>query len=289
MEHARSPTPPMPAELRAGYVPRMRVLSEASAKENTAESASAERRTAAAGQRSAAAAEERAGGGRGQRVAAVDLLLKDAAAERGLAYCEMVLVRDCDGALQVGLDRLTGLCKEARITTAQVEAHATEIGVQETLTRDQIKGLGKFAQFMHLAEKLQIVQFEGELAGRTLLGYEVIRVASQAEWQRVIEATCGFGKYFRARSTVYEMLLKFGFGGQRDCALPTDAVHSGKSTFHKERVLLCCSKLTFDEVKMRRNLKRYTNSQTKMCGREKTRDGLCMLLAAAYEERFGRD
>ena len=280
----------MPAELRAGYAATLRVLSEAAFNARPAESGCLERRSAAAaGERAAAAAGQRSAAATKQRVAAEDVAVQAAAEERGLAYCEMVLILACDRVLQAGLDPLTGLCKAARISTAQIEAHAREIGVQEALTRDQVKKIGKFAQFMGLAEKLQIIQFEGGMPGRTLLGHQTIRVVLQAEWQALIEATCGLGEYFRAKSTVYEMLLKFGFGGQRDCEIRADAVHTGKSTFHKDRVLLYCSKLTFDEEKMHRNLKRYTNSQTKMCGRGKTRDGLCMLLAAAYEERFGRD
>ena len=244
---ARSPTPEMPAELRAGYVPYV-----------------------------PAALQTAAGGGR-QRTVAKDPLVEAAAQERELAYGEMLLVNAFEAVLHVGLEHLTPLCKEARISTQQIETHADEIGVEETLTKEQITGLGKFAQFMTLAEKLQIIKFEAEMPGRTLLGYQVISIEAKAEWRALLYACCGLGKFFRAMSTVYETLLKFGYTAPRNSVVPADAGHVKK----KDRALLFSDTFTFDEERVHSNLKRYTNSQMRMQPPAKPRDRLDVLLEAA--------
>ena len=241
---ARSPTPPMPAELRAGYVP---------------------------------AAPQSAAGASRQRTVDFDPLLEAAAEERELEYLEMVLISAFDEALHVGLDHLTPLCKEARISPQRIETHADEIGVEETLTKEQIHGLSKFVQFMTLAQKLEIIQFEGDLPKRTVLGYQVIRIQAKAEWQALVKATCGLGKFFRATSFVYETLLKFGYKAARNSKLPADAVDVNK----KDRTLLFSGAFTFDMHRLSSNLPRYTNSQMKMLRPANPRDGLDVLLEAA--------
>jgi hypothetical protein len=182
-----------------------------------------------------------------------------------------------------GLGRTAALCREAGVTKAQIESHAKDIGVMQQLRPDMVQNLVKFVQFMHLLAKLEVIKFEYGKEGRTLLGYEMISVLRNSDWRGVIEATCGKDNYFRAKSTVYEMLLKFGFGGHRDLPLPEDMESTGKSTEHKDHVLLYCSTFFFDEVKLGRNLKRYTNSQTKVWGKAQRRNGLSVLLAAAKE------
>jgi len=254
-EQTRSATPPMPEELRFGWRCMLTGTAEVQDGEKDGEN----------GRRSAAAAMDME-----------DLLVSAVAVERGLSEWEGMLIGACDRAAKGGLERTAALCKAARITTAQIEAHCKEIGVQKKLTREQAQKVERFVQLMGLLEKMGVLQFEGEVAGRTLLGYDMISVMRQAEWQAAIEATCGAGKCFRAKSTVYEMLLKFGLGGHRDVALPKDTVLSGKSTEHKDHVLLCSSTFVFDEAKLARNVKRYTNSQTRMPCK-----GLCELLAAA--------
>ena len=230
---------PMPAELRAGYVP--------------------------------------SAGGSKQRTHDMDPLVEAVAKECGLAYSEMVLVNAFEDVLQLGLEQLTPLCKEARISAEQIETHADEIGIKEKLTREQVKGLCKFVQFMTLTEKVYIIKFDNKMPGRSVLGYSKISIEVKAEWQALLEATCGPGKFFRAMSTVYETLLKFGFVGQRNGELPADAVDMDK----KCRVLKHCSCLVFSEERMRSNLRRYTNSQMKMQPPAKPRDGLDVLLEAA--------
>ena len=287
-ERTRSPTPPMPEELRFGSSVRVCVL------ENGQRSAAAGLAGSSVRAHTLPATLEVRGGekdgekdgekGRRSAAAAIDiedLLVSAAVMQWGLSEWEGMLIRGCDRALDAGPERTAALCKEARISTAQIEAHAKEIGVRKKLTRDQVKKVNNFVQFMQLLEKMEIIQFEGEVAGRTLLGYDMISVMRQAEWQAAIEATCGFGNCFRAKSTIYEMLLKFGFGGHRDHALPEDAVVLDNSTEKKANVLLYSSTFFFDEAKLGRNLKRYTNSQTRA---QPARDGLCALLAAAERE-----
>lgn len=218
------------------------------------------------------------------------VVAKGGVAKDQLSFWEVMLVRSCHRVLGSGLGHTAALCREARVTHGQIELHAREIGVQQKLRPDMLQNLVKFVQFMHLLEKLGVVKFEGSLPGRSVLGHDMISIVWNSKWQAVLEEICGWDKYFRAKSTVYEMLLKFGFGGHRDLPFPENMVFTGKSTEHKEHVLLYCSTFMFDEVKLGRNLKRYTNKQTKQtkgCGGVNGRgvwngrDGLCVLLAAA--------
>jgi len=227
----------------------------------------------------------------GEKVSVVETVVAKADVARDqLSYWEKTLVRSCHRVLGSGLGHTAAMCREARVTYGQIELHAREIGVQQKLRPDMLQNLVKFVQFMHLLEKLGVVKFEGSLPGRSVLGHDMISIVWNSKWQAVLEEICGWDKYFRAKSTVYEMLLKFGFGGHRDLPFPEDMVFTGKSTEHKEHVLLYCSTFMFDEVKLGRNLKRYTNKQTKQttgCGGVNGRgvwngrDGLCVLLAAA--------
>ena len=109
-ERDRSPTPPMPSELRSGYVP---------------------------------AALQTTAGGSKHRTVAKDPLVEATAEERELTG-EMVLINAFEDVLHVGLEHLTPLCKEARISQEQIKTHTDEIGVEETLTKEQITGLDKF-------------------------------------------------------------------------------------------------------------------------------------------------
>jgi hypothetical protein len=238
---SRSPTPPLPAELRPGYAPPPL----------PAAGASRTRRTV------------------------FDPLDRAAAEQRELKYDEMVLINAFEEALDVGFDHLTPLCKQARISISQIELHADEIDVAETLTRDQINSLRRFVQFMTLAQALQIITFEGELAGRSVLGYQRINIAAPAQWQAVLAATCGLGKYFQATSTVYETLAKFGYKGKANAHAPVSNVSK------KARVLLYSETFTFAEEKLASNLPRYTNSQMKMPRPARPHNGLDALFEAA--------
>jgi hypothetical protein len=205
----------------------------------------------------------------------MDPLVEAAAEERELKYCEMVLINAFEAVLHVGLEHLTPLCKEARISKEKIEKHADEIGVHETLSREQISGLRKFVQFMTLAKTLQIIQFEGELAGRTVLGYRLITIVAPAQWQAVLETTCGRAKYFPATSTVYETLNKFGYKGKAN--VPASAAYAN----NKARVLLYSEAFTFSQDKLTNNLPRNTNSQMKMPRPARPHHGLDALFEAA--------
>lgn len=291
----------MPEELRAGYAPTAPKKEGKRRASDNEEGAVKRQASANANEEGAVkrrASDNEEGGERAQqrvpqrvkqgRKAPVDAAVAAMATERGLTYCETMLMLACESVVHVGLDKLTGLCKKARVTPVQIEVHAREIGVQEILSCEMVKNLTKFVHFMHLAEKVQILQFEAKMAGRTLLGYQMIHISRQEAWQALIAATCGYGKYFRAKSTVYELLLKFGFGGNRDPeCVPAEGLRKGKSTDNKDRVVLYSRILFFDEEKLDRNVKRYTNSQSKEPASGGKCDGLGMLLAVAYEENFG--
>ena len=304
-QRTRSVTPPMPEELRFGYGLKDTVRPDAVA-EIGDKSADGGRSAPAVVIQSSGAGEERGGtlaakgkpsvGGEGRRSApaAAKMSMAEAVIEEAdfvkykLSFWEVMLVRACHRVLGSGLGYTAALCREAHVTVAQIEAHAKEIGVVQKLRPDMLQNLLKFVQFMHLLEKLKVIKFEYGKEGRTVLGYDMISIVENSQWRAVLEAICGKDKYFRAKSTVYEMLLKFGFGGQRDLPLPEDTVFTRKSTEHKDHVLLYCSAFFFDEVKLGRNLKRYTNSQTKVWGEVQVRDGLSVLLAAA-ENALGRE
>ena len=282
-QRARSVTPPMPEELRVGYGVAYTERPDAVA--NVCDKS-------ADGGRSAPAVVIQSSGAAEQRAMAGDVMVEADVVRDRLSYWDVMLVRACHRVLGSGLGHTAALCRDAYVTMPQIESHAREIGVVQTLRPDMVQNLQKFVQFIHLLEKLQVVKFEHAKPGRTLLGYEMISIVRISDWRAVLGETCGKGNYFRAKSTVYEMLLKFGFGGHRDLPLPEDMVVTGKSTQHKDHVLLYCSTFFFDEVKLGHNLKRYTNSQTKARGFGKTRDGVrdgMSVLLAAVENALGRE
>lgn len=198
------------------------------------------------------------------------MLFNGVAEKYELSTCERMLVHACVSALNADADgtaalceRTAALCTQARITRAQIQAHTEEIGVHTTLTSRQTTSVHRFAHFMQLLEKMEVIEFEDKMQGRTLLGYARMRVLQQEMWQAVIEAACGSGDrksltYFAAKSSIYEMMLKFGFGGK------IGAIEEGtvdrNSTEKKVNVLLNSSTFFFRNKTMVHNLKRYTNS-----------------------------
>ena len=123
---------------------------------------------------------------------------------------------------------------------------------------------------------MQGLGLEGELARRTVLGYRRINIAAPAQWQAVLAATCGRGKYFPATSTVYETLLKFGYEGKAN--VPASAT---VGVDKKARVLLYSETFAFAEEKLASNLPRYTNAQMKMPRPARPHTGMDALLEAA--------
>jgi hypothetical protein len=204
----------------------------------------------------------------------IEHMLVNVAEKYNLSTCERMLVDACVSALKGDAEGTAALCErtaarctQARITREDIQAHTDEIGVHTTLTSFQTMNVHKFAHFMQLLEKMEIIEFEGNIAGRTLLGYAKIRVMQQEKWQAVIEAACGAGnrkslKYFAAKSSIYDMMLKFGFGGKLHALLNGGVRKS--STEKKVNVLLNSRIFSFRQSTMAHNLKRYTNSNNRV-------------------------
>ena len=204
----------------------------------------------------------------------IENMLLDVAGKYNLSTCERMLVHACVFALKGDAEGTAALCERtaaqctlARITRAQIQAHTEEIGVRRALSSHQSMNVHKFAHFMQLLQEMEIIEFEGKIAGRTLLGHAKIRVMQQEKWQAVIEAACGDGDrksltYFAAKSTIYDMMLKFGFGGKLH-ALLNDGVRKS-STEKKVSLLLKSSTFFFCNKTMAHNLKRYTNSNNRV-------------------------
>jgi len=204
----------------------------------------------------------------------IENMLLNVAEKYNLLTCERMLVHACVFALMGDAEdtaalceRTAALCTQARITLAQIQAHTEEIGVRRALTSHQTTNVHKFAHFMQLLQEMEIIEFEGKIAGRTLLGHANIRVMQQEKWQAVIEAACGDGDrksltYFAAKSSIYDMMLKFGFRG-KVYGLLNGGVRKS-STQKKESLLLNSRIFSFSETTMAHNLKRYTNSNNRV-------------------------
>ena len=282
MKRPRSPTPPMPEHLRFGVmsVPFMmmaqtfsrttaefrapvesesEVVFQATARIVPMSTAEAEANSArvAAEETRAAAKQIRAA-----RIESQKVELAAATEKYELEYMEELLVRGCNSVVDLNVEQVAKMCIEARITPEDVELHGSEVGVEENLRPDMIVNILKFVQFMNLMEKLDIIQFKEAIPGRTLLGYNTIKIKKGEDWEAIVCSVCGFGNYFRAFSTLYEMVLKFGFGMSREGSIPAHGV-LGNSTQNKTNALLYCQTMRFDERKLDTNLKRYTNQQMK--------------------------
>ena len=297
MKRARSPTPPMPEHLKVHvmYVPLMMVATGGPAtptvpmpvtanKPNTSEVVLKATATVVRMCTSPVAAQKTATITQEMRRAKIESQkqkLQDAVEKYDLNYIEELLVRGCYSVLDVPVEHIAQMCKASRISEEEVRAHATEIGVDKKLTVDMVWNIVKFVQFMYLVEKLKIVQFGTAIAGRSVLGYMSIKIKMSEEWESIICSICGFRNYFQAFSTLYEMMLKFGFGMSREGKLPEHAV-KGTSTQNKTNALLFCDTLSFEEDKLASNLKRYTNQQTKP---KETSDGINLLALATVAEK----
>jgi hypothetical protein len=202
---------------------------------------------------------------RAARIESQKVELAAATEKYELEYMEELLVRGCNSVVDLNVEHVAKMCMETRITPEDVELHGlhgSEVGVEENLRHDMIVNILKFVQFMNLMEKLEIIEFKEAIPGRTLLGYNTIKIKKGEDWEAIVCSVCGFGNYFRAFSTLYEMVLKFGFGMSREGSIPPHGV-LGNSTQNKTNALLYCQTMRFDERKLDTNLKRYTNQQMK--------------------------
>ena len=203
---------------------------------------------------------------------------------------EPKLVQACERALRLGLDHVALMCRVTRVSPQAVLVHAREIGVAGRLTVHMIQNVRRFAHFVRLLKELQVLHFEDALPGRTLLGHGLVRVLDEGAWQAVLHEVCAGDGFFKAKSSIYEMWLCFGFGFAKGLSAhkfarpkparstdKTDTPVPATSTDKKIAALMYSATLTFCAETLQRNLKRYTNQHV----RKQPFAGLTALLAAA--------
>lgn len=191
-------------------------------------------------------------------------LFKTLAATHHFTPWEQLLFAACECTFcstDTDLHRIAQAIADSRIMEEQITAHAREIGVETDLRVPMVRNVRAFAHFIYTVEKLGVIKFHEPIQHRSLLGYASISVLRQKLWETVVAFACDQG-CFGARSTLYEMLLRFGYGaviGER----PRKNHKPGNSTEKKNDVLLHTSPLVFSKDRLASNLKRYTNGQTK--------------------------
>jgi len=191
-------------------------------------------------------------------------LFKTLAATNRFIPWEQLLFAACECTFSntdTDLHRIAQAIRDSRIKEEQITAHAREIGVETDLRVAMVRNVRAFAHFMYTVEKLDIIKLQEPMQHRSLLGYASISVLHQKHWETVIAFACDQG-CFGARSSIYEMLLRFGYGaaiGPR----PRKNNNPGNSTEKKNDVLLHTSPLVFSKDRLASNLKRYTNGQIK--------------------------
>jgi len=189
---------------------------------------------------------------------------------------EKLLLASCECAFEVyseeGLDKIARLCVQSRVTIEQIDAHVGEIKVNK-LTKYMVRNVSRFVQYFHLLAKLDIIEFETRMPGRSLLGYSGFKVLQPDRWEALLHFACDKGgmKYFGARSTVYEMLLKFGFKisyfatrralKKEGKARPVNPDHDPLLSTHKKSQVLEADHFIFDPHTLFKNKKRLCNGQ----------------------------
>lgn len=195
----------------------------------------------------------------------------DAEAERveivakrmGLNAYEAFLVGAFCYALDSELEHTANMCLLSRVTDAEIQTHAREIGVPYTLKGSMIETVRMFGQFMLLLERMRVVEFKNALPGRTLLGYEAIEVRDGQDWQAVLNAVVIDGIWYSSKAVLYEKLLMWGFGqrvGSKrfiDFKCPTGEKLTGKEKKIATLVFSRC--FYFHDKLLKSNLKRYVD------------------------------
>jgi hypothetical protein len=97
------------------------------------------------------------------------LRMEALAEELGLGEDEQKLGLALAAALGCEVDVVAGAVVGARVTRAEVQQHAVEVGCPKLLTPQVKTGILKFAVFVRAIEALGVVRFEGTLEGRSLL------------------------------------------------------------------------------------------------------------------------
>lgn len=251
----RSATPPMPAHLQHDAHATDRMASILMDKMLHAEDvlgAQLQEQAAAAGAKPAAPAHTASN------------LFKSLAATHQFIPWEQLLFAACECTFSdtdMDLTRIAQAVKLSRVREDKVALHAHEIGIKGNLRMAMVRNIRAFTHFMYAVEKLDIVKFQDPIEHRSLLGYKSIKIVHQKRWEDVIAFACDQG-CFGAKSTIYEMLLRFGYGAVIG-ARPRKNNKPGNSTDKKNDVLLYTNPLVFNKERLTSNLKRYTNGQTK--------------------------
>jgi hypothetical protein len=191
-------------------------------------------------------------------------LFKTLANDNLFSHWERMLFAACECALadtDTSLHCIAEAIVHSRITQQQIATHAIEIGIEEDLRIAMVRNIRGFAQFMYTAQKLDIIAFGEPIQNRTLLGYRAIHILDKTHWHAIVSFACEQG-CFGAKSTIYEMLLRFGFGAVIG-AKTRKHNGPGTSTDKKNDVLLKTNPLVFNQERLESNLKRYTNGQTR--------------------------
>jgi hypothetical protein len=193
-------------------------------------------------------------------------IFKIVAEKHGLTLSETLLMAVCECTLRLDVDHIAPICREARISDQQVQLHGTEIGTDKELRPAMVLNIRKFVQFFYTLQKLKIIQLEGPIHGRTLLGFESIKILDKQKWLSVIHFACDSLEYFGSKITVYERILDFGYGPSMYTPRtrknnPTSTPSS--ATQKKTAMLLNTQHWTFRKERLDKNVKRYTNGHTK--------------------------
>jgi hypothetical protein len=155
----------------------------------------------------------------------------------------------------------------SRVTDAQIEAHAREIGVDKPLRKAMLENLRRFVQFVYMLSRLRVLELEGTLPGRSMLGYQSIVVLDGARWQALLDALCAKKRWFGSKPLVYENLLAFGFAqksGSPKFKRPQPAsVVLKNSSDKKIAAVMYSRRFCFKEKTLAGNVKRYTNGHVR--------------------------
>ena len=196
---------------------------------------------------------------------------------------ETVLLAVCHSALSADIEHIAAMCRQARVSEEQTHIHGREIGVGIELRPAMALNIRRFALFFSTLHNLNVVEFEGALSNRTLLGYQGIRIRHKSQWIPVINSACDTFKYFGSQCskvTVYERLLDFGYGPLTYTPRVPGNYRKRNSSEKKISMLLDNPYWGFIPARLDRNVKRLTNGHVKQ---EVKPCKLDMLLQAALE------
>ena len=193
--------------------------------------------------------------------------LKLVADRHTLTPDETVLVAVCHSALPVDIEHIAAMCRQARVSEEQTHLHASEIGVGRELRPAMVLNISRFVLFFSTLHNLKVVEFEGVLPNRTLLGCQGIRIRHKKQWLAVIHSACDTLKYFGpqcSKVTVYERLLDFGYGTLKYTHRAPRKDCTRKSPSEKKiSMLLHNPYWSFYPARLDRNVKRLTNGHVK--------------------------